>query len=81
MQAETKTSSRINDCPKIAFTLKEAARASGISRSLLYLAIGRSELRARKCGARTLILDSDLRRFLRNLPRLTKAGAAPEAPA
>ena len=28
---------------------------------MLYLAIGRGELEARKCGARTVILDDDLR--------------------
>jgi excisionase family DNA binding protein len=61
------------DTHKIAFTLKEAARASGLSRSLLYVAIGRGALRAKKCGARTLILDSDLQRFLRSLPALAKA--------
>jgi hypothetical protein len=56
------------DSRPIAHTIREAVRASGISRSALYLAIGRGALRARKCGARTLILDSDLRRFLRKLP-------------
>jgi hypothetical protein len=61
---------------KVAFTIKEAVRASGLSRSLLYVAISRGALQARKCGARTLILDSDLRRFLRHLPLLTKRGAA-----
>jgi hypothetical protein len=54
---------------KLAFTIKEAVRASGLSRSILYIAIGKGVLQARKCGARTLILDSDLRRFLRTLPR------------
>jgi hypothetical protein len=58
---------------KIAFTIKEAVRASGLSRSMLYVAIGEGALRARKCGARTLILDTDLRRFLRSLPCLSKA--------
>jgi len=62
---------------KVAFTLKEAACASGLSRSLLYVAIGRGALRARKCGARTLILDVDLRRFLRSLPALARCEAAP----
>ncbi len=70
-----------SDAHKVAFTIKEAARASGLSRSLLYVAIGRGSLRARKCGARTLILDSELRRFLRSLPRFTKAEVAPEATA
>jgi len=32
---------------------------------------------ARKCGARTVILDSDLRRFLGRLPRL--ASTMPKA--
>jgi len=59
----------------LAYSLKEAARASGLSRSFLYVAIGRGSLRARKCGARTLILDTDLRRFLRSLPRLAKGEA------
>jgi hypothetical protein len=78
MQAESAFSTPEEDSRRIAFTLKEAARASGISRSLLYVAIGRGELRARKCGARTVILDSDLRRFLNRLPRFggrTSAGA------
>lgn len=66
----------VEDRYKIAFTLKEAALASGISRSLLYVAIGRGTLRARKLGARTVILDSDLRLFLRGLPRLIKKDAA-----
>jgi hypothetical protein len=51
---------------KLAYSIREAVRASGISRSALYLAIGRGALVAKKCGARTLILDSDLRRFLRS---------------
>jgi len=59
-----------NDSHKLAFTIKEAARATGLSRSLLYVAIGRGALHARKCGARTLILETDLRQFLRSLPEL-----------
>ena len=57
---------------KIAHTIRKALLASGLSRSMLYVAIGRGALRARKCGARTLILDSDLRRFLRGLPAFGK---------
>jgi excisionase family DNA binding protein len=81
MQTETAFPPTAHENHKIAFTIKEAAHASGLSRSLLYLAIGRGELHARKCGARTLILDSDLRKFLRNLPRFIKADARPEAAA
>ena len=68
-----------NDPHKLAFTIKEAAYATGLSRSLLYIAIGRGALRARKCGARTLILDADLRRFLRSLPSLAEGNMAARA--
>jgi hypothetical protein len=43
---------------------KRPLRASGLKRALLYIAIGRGTLRAHKCGARALILQSDLQRFL-----------------
>jgi hypothetical protein len=43
---------------------------------MLYVAIGRGALRARKCGSRTLILDADLRRYLRSLPRLAKSNTS-----
>ena len=75
MEAETSHSLASADTRKIAFTIKEATQASGLSRSLLYIAIGRGELHARKCGARTLILASDLRRFLRSLPRFAARAA------
>jgi excisionase family DNA binding protein len=79
MQSETTPSLVPADAYKVAFTIKEAARASGLSRSLLYLAIARGSLRARKCGARTVILDSELRAFLRKLPTLTKSERIPGA--
>jgi excisionase family DNA binding protein len=55
---------------KIAFTVKEAARASGLSRSLLYVAIGRGSLRARKCGRRTVVLARDLSAWIERLPTI-----------
>lgn len=64
---------------KVAFTIKEAVRASGLSRSLLYVAISRGALKARKCGARTLILDTDLRRFLRSLPHAQRSRKIPRS--
>ena len=65
---------RVNPEPndyRVALTLKEAARESGVKRSLLDIAIARGTLRAHKCGARTLILPSDLQRFVtqRSAPR------------
>jgi hypothetical protein len=62
---------------RLAYTIPEAVSASGLSRSMLYVAIGRGSLQARKCGARTLILDSDLRAFLRDLPPFSNSDAAP----
>jgi hypothetical protein len=49
---------------RVALTLKEAARESGVKRALLDIAIGRGILQAYRCGARTLILHPDLQRFL-----------------
>jgi len=79
MESETIHSLALDDAHKVAFTIKQAAKASGLSRSALYVAIGHGALKARKCGARTLILDSDLRRFLQKLPRFTKRIVASES--
>jgi hypothetical protein len=49
---------------RVALTLKEAARESGVKRALLDIAISRGTLRAHKCVARTMILQSDLQRFV-----------------
>jgi hypothetical protein len=59
-----------NPLTKIAYTIPEAVVVSGVSRSTLYLAIAYGDLRARKFGARTLILARELRRFLQALPHL-----------
>jgi hypothetical protein len=49
---------------RVALTLKEAARESGVKRALLDIAISRGTLRAHKCTARTMILQTDLQRFV-----------------
>jgi hypothetical protein len=49
---------------RVALTLKEAALESGVKRTLLDIAIARGTLHAYKCGARTLVLQSDLQRFV-----------------
>jgi excisionase family DNA binding protein len=51
-----------------AFTIAEAAKASGIGRSTLYELIGAGKVEARKVGNRTLIVAASLRSFLENLP-------------
>jgi excisionase family DNA binding protein len=76
---EAKTTHSLTEPHRIAFTIKEAAQASSISRSLLYIAIGRGALHARKLGGRTLILESDLQKFLRGLPCSSQFEATLEA--
>ena len=53
---------------KLGLTIAEAAFAAGIKR--LYEAIADGQLTARKFGARTVILRSDLNSFLDALPAM-----------
>jgi excisionase family DNA binding protein len=52
-----------------AHTIASAVKVTTCGRSTIYQAIRDGELEARKCGRRTLILDSELRRWLGSLPR------------
>lgn len=54
----------------LAYTIREACNASGIGRTTLYSLLNSGDLRARKQGARTLILVDDLRQYLEQLPEL-----------
>ena len=54
--------------PKIGYSVKEAADASGLGRTTIYAAVRQGELRMVKKGARSIILDRDLRRWLEGLP-------------
>jgi excisionase family DNA binding protein len=62
---------------KLALSVSEAVRISGISRSMLYRYIADGVLPVRKAGSRSLILASDLKKFLLDLPLLppTRPGA------
>jgi excisionase family DNA binding protein len=51
-------------------TIREACDYSRTSRSALYSAIKSGQLTARKRGARTLILMSDLRAWVEALPKV-----------
>jgi len=55
---------------RLAVTIAEACAAAGIGRTSLYKAIGSGELRAVKCGRRTLLLPDDLARWLRGRPNV-----------
>jgi len=48
----------------IAFSVADAARRAGISRSMLYEIVAAGELPLVRVRNRSLILDSDLRQFL-----------------
>jgi excisionase family DNA binding protein len=52
---------------KLAYRIDEASRASGIGRTKLYEQMKAGRLQACKVGNRTLILRSELQRFLQSL--------------
>ena len=54
----------------LAYTVEQACEVAGIGRTSLYVLIKTGQLRARKHGSKTLILASDLREWLENLPEL-----------
>jgi excisionase family DNA binding protein len=49
-------------------SIRQACEVAGVGRTRLYAAIAAGELLARKFGKRRIVLRSDLRRFLENLP-------------
>jgi excisionase family DNA binding protein len=49
-------------------SISEACAVAGIGRTKIYQAISNGNLKARKCGKRTLILRDELRHFLTSLP-------------
>lgn len=53
---------------KIAVTIPEAVRISGLGRTSLYGLFTAGEITPRKAGRRTLILVKDLERYLASLP-------------
>ena len=63
----------------MGLTIAEAAFAAGIGRSRLYEAIAGGQLTARKFGARTVILRSDLNSFLDALPAMNGDAAVGKA--
>lgn len=57
--------------PPLAYSISEAAKAIGISRTTIYLEIAKNRLRVRKVGRRSLISDADLKAWLAALPNKT----------
>lgn len=54
----------------LAYTIADVQRVARIGRSKIYELIGAGQLRAMKCGSRTLICAESLRAYLGSLPRL-----------
>ena len=52
---------------QITYSIDEARKITGICRTKIYEAINDGLLPAKKFGRRTLILKSDLNKFLKNL--------------
>lgn len=52
----------------IAVTIPDAVKATGMSRTSIYEALKRGDLKARKAGRRTLISFADLEAYLASLP-------------
>jgi len=59
---------------KQAHSVDNVAEIIGTGRDGIYAAIRSGQLRARKFGRRTLILEHDLRAFLESLPELDLKG-------
>jgi excisionase family DNA binding protein len=53
---------------KISFSISEAAIVTSLSRSFIYNALSNQELQGRKAGSRTIILRTDLEKWLQTLP-------------
>jgi excisionase family DNA binding protein len=52
-------------------SISEASAVAGIGRTKIYQAISDGNLKARKCGKRTIVLREELRQFLASLPAAT----------
>lgn len=53
---------------RLAHSICDVTKITGVGRSLLYEEIKEGRLRIRKLGRRTLIFDADLRAWLEGLP-------------
>jgi len=58
-----------------AFPLVPAAKYIGISKPTIYRLINRGALQAKKIGGRTVVLRSELDRFLREAPDAVESGS------
>jgi excisionase family DNA binding protein len=66
--AESKALKSASD--KLAYNVRQVCELSGLCRATVYAAIRNGRLKARKQGARTLVLRDDLHSWLEGLPVL-----------
>ncbi|GJM15559.1 MAG: hypothetical protein DHS20C13_08860 [Thermodesulfobacteriota bacterium] len=55
-----------NKGKKIAYTISEAAQATGLSKAYLYKLSSQSKLPISKVGSRVIILESELLKYLQS---------------
>ena len=60
---------------KLALSIDETSLRTGICRDVIYRAIREGDLPARKCGRRTLILQTELQDYLHALPRAASSNS------
>jgi excisionase family DNA binding protein len=53
---------------KLAYTIKEASAALGVSKATIYRTLANGELHAKKLGSRTLIPADEIRRWISSFP-------------
>jgi excisionase family DNA binding protein len=58
---------------RAAYTIAETLALTGLGRDKLYALINSGQLPARKLGRRTLVIATDLHRFLESLPSIGRA--------
>jgi excisionase family DNA binding protein len=58
----------VSDYAPLAYTIAEAVKATGLTRTRLYTLASQGKLQFRRAGRRTVILARDLQQFLEDLP-------------
>ncbi len=67
---DRRDSTRVNFLGDFAYSIDEACDILNIGKTFIYSEIKAGRLKARRCGARRLILASELNRYLLSLPEI-----------
>jgi predicted DNA-binding transcriptional regulator AlpA len=72
----TREERRMSQEQKLAYSISDVVRISGLGRSFIYEEINAGRLKVKKAGRRTLALAADVEHWLSSLPELyaCKAG-------